>query len=122
MATPLVWYAGVAQFNLQRQKEAFDAFEQACRQHPYHLHVLNNLASSYELQGNHEKASEYYKQALTISPHFEDALVNLSIVYYNQERYRAASELLANCDPESDNPKLQRVLTMLQEKIKGETK
>jgi tetratricopeptide (TPR) repeat protein len=106
MATPLSWYRGTANFSLSRLDDAFADFQEAYAIHPYHIHVLNNLATCYELKGNHEQAIEHYNQALAISPRFEDALINLSVVYYYQKKYAQARQTLLLCDSTSANPKI----------------
>jgi len=106
MATPLSWYRGAANFSLNRIDEAFEDFQQAYAIHPYHLHVLNNLATCYELKGDHEQAIAYYNQALAISPRFEEVLINLSVVYYYQKKYAQARQTLLRCDSTSANPKI----------------
>jgi tetratricopeptide (TPR) repeat protein len=44
---------------------------------------LNDLATSYEILGNHDKALKYYRKAIAISPFFTDPLLNMSIIFYN---------------------------------------
>jgi len=117
MATPLSWYRGTANFSLNRIDEAFTDFQQAYAIHPYHLHVLNNLATCCELKGNHEQAIAHYKQALAISPRFEDALINLSVVYYYQKKYAQARQTLSLCDPNSGNPKIATYMQAITAKL-----
>ena len=64
MATPLAWYRGVARFTLDDIDHAQADFEKAYRVHPFHIHVLNNLATCYELRGQH------HRQRLPASPLF----------------------------------------------------
>ena len=85
-STPFKWYTGSAYFHLGMYDKAFDAFKIAYHYNPWHIHVLNNLATCYEKAGNHKLAEKYYNDALMLSPHFEDAIVNLCIVYYNTGR------------------------------------
>jgi len=117
MATPLPWYRGVAYFSLDKIDEAFEDFKAAYKIHPYHIHVLNNLATCYELSGDHQNAVTYYHKVLEISPRFEDALINLSAVYYQTGEYEKAYETLLSCDPNSKNPKVARYLKVVKSKL-----
>lgn len=116
-AAPLSWYKGVAKYSLQRIDEALEEFQAAHVAHPYHLYTLNNLASCYELKGDHDNAIKYYQRALAISPRFEEALLNLSAVYYNLAEYEKAYNLLLRCDPESRNARVQSYLETVRSKL-----
>jgi len=117
MATPLSWYRGTANFSLNRLDDAFSDFQEAYAIHPYHIHVLNNLATCYELRGDHEQAVAYYNKALAISPRFEDALINLSVVYYYQKKYAQARQTLLLCDSTSANPKIPAYMQAITAKL-----
>lgn len=68
IATPIAWHEGVSLFGVNKIEEAKLQFEIAYKYMPYNVHVLNNLGTVYEKEGNHIKAVEYYKMALKISP------------------------------------------------------
>ena len=72
---------------------------------PYHIHVLNNLATSYEIKGNHEMAIDMYNRAILISPKFDEALLNLSAVYYNNGNIDSASSIISRVNSLSKNEK-----------------
>lgn len=82
--TPLEWYKGEALFSKNEKEDALGSFIKAYKYNPNHLHVLNNLATCLELNGNSETAKKYYQEAIFISPKFEESLLNLSAIYYNQ--------------------------------------
>lgn len=90
MSTPIYWYIGVADFSLKNFEEAKDDFLKAYSIHPNHIHVLNNLASSYEKTNNHSKAIKYYLKAIEISPLFLEARLNLCGAYFNSGDYENA--------------------------------
>jgi O-antigen ligase len=83
-ATPVTWYQGFACFYLNDVENAFKFFRKAEQQNPNHMMVINDLGTCYNLKGETEKAKAYYYKALHIQPIFDDALLNLAIVYYNQ--------------------------------------
>ena len=81
--TPLSWYEGMAYFYSANYLKAREKYEEALEVNPYHLRVLNDLATSYEKSGKPDKAIEMYKRALIVAPHFTESLLNLSATYYN---------------------------------------
>ena len=118
MSTPIFWYRGVANFSLNRMDEAFVDFKRSYELHPYHIHVLNNLATCYEMKGDHQSAIDYYNNALLISPKFEEALINLSAVYYNITQYEKAYKTIIRCDKNSINPRVSLYLNAIRDKLK----
>lgn len=105
MSMPIDWYKGVALFSMGEIQKANHCFEQANLIHPYNIHVLNNLASSYESMNNHIEAEKLYLKAISISPGFEEALLNLSAVYFNNKNYIRAFETIGRCSTNSTDPK-----------------
>lgn len=106
-SAPIEWYRGVALFSLNELDSAGSCFETAYRQHPYNIHVLNNLASYYEKKGEHVNAEQFYQKALSISTEFEEARLNLSAVYYNTGQYQKAFETIDQCSIHSTDQKYQ---------------
>lgn len=100
-SAPLYWYRGEANFLLNNTKQALADFKKAYKAHPYHLYVLNNFATCYEMTGNHNQAINYYNKALEIYPEYEDALINLGAAYYNAGRYDLAYEVLSRSNAKS---------------------
>lgn len=116
-SAPLHWYRGEANFLLNNVPQALADYKKAYRAHPYHIHVLNNLATCYELQGDHDQAIRYYRKALEIWPRFEESLINLGATYYNSGRYKEAYQTLQRCRSDKPNPKLQKYLEAVKEKL-----
>ncbi len=102
---PVEWYKGVALFSLNDFPNACISFQKAYKQHPYNIHIINDLASCYEKLKQHQKAIVYYRKALKISAGFDEARLNLCAVYFNTKRYKSAFLELKKCDPTSQNPK-----------------
>jgi tetratricopeptide (TPR) repeat protein len=78
---------------------------------------LNNLATCYELQGNHDEAIKYYNKALKLYPQFDETLINLGATYYNTGRYEEAYETLLRCDPNTKDPRLEEYLKFVRKKL-----
>ena len=112
-STPLYWYRGSAYYNLNNIDMALKDFKEAYAINPYHVHILNNLASSYELKGEHNKSIEFYKKALTIAPNFEEAWLNLCAVYFNSGQIDSAYMALTHIDTATKNPKYSKFLTVV---------
>ncbi len=70
---------------------AIEYFERAVDMDPYHSRALFRLAAENALHGNDEDAIRYYEQSLSKPPFFMGALVNLGLLYEDQEKYKAAA-------------------------------
>ncbi len=117
VCTPLSWYRGEADFNLGNIDEAFADYQKSYEINPYHIHVLNNLATCYELKKEHAKAIEYYNKAIALSPNFEDALLNLAAVWYNLDYTDKAYEVINKIDIKTGNPKYKDFLYAILKEI-----
>jgi tetratricopeptide (TPR) repeat protein len=113
MCTPLKWYSGSAQYNLGNQELAFADFYKAYQINPNHVHVLNNLATSYEIKGDHENAIVYYQKAILISPLFEEAVSNLCATYFNAGKKQEAFKEFQNLTIDTANVKYKQMLNLI---------
>ena len=93
-STPLLWYRGLAYFNLKRYDLALQDFQQAYEVNPYHIHVINNLATCYGLNNEYDKAKELFEKCNSISPRFEEAALNLAVIYSREKRYEESLDVL----------------------------
>ncbi len=89
-STPLSWHKGIAHYNLGQMELAKAEFEQAKIYNPHHIHVLNNLATIHGIMGNIPIAISYYKKAIQIAPNFEDALFNITTLYFQTKSMDSA--------------------------------
>ena len=90
--------------------ESFNDFKIAYQHNPFHLHVLNNIGTLYELKGNSTKAKMYYNRALDISPRFEEVSVNLSAILFNEGKVQEALDIILRCNIEKDLLKYDKYL------------
>ncbi|MDF2437669.1 MAG: hypothetical protein K0Q95_2045 [Bacteroidota bacterium] len=116
VSTPLTWYSGSAHFNLGEYEPALKDLQIANNINPYHIHVLNNLASCYEITGDHQAAIFNYRKAVAIAPNFEDAWLNLCAVYFNLNDNKKAYEALSHLVAETSNPKFPQFITVVLQK------
>lgn len=89
-ATPFTWYKGMALFYSGNVSGARIEFENALRKNPYHIQLLNDLATSYEQTNERDKAISLYQRALSITPYFPQSLLNISACYFNIGRKDSA--------------------------------
>ena len=92
--TPVAWYRGLANFQLGNTDEALYDFLAAHEVNPYHIHVINNMATCYALKGNLNKAIDLYQLAIERNDQFPDAVENLLAIYMHQHEYEKAYELI----------------------------
>jgi O-antigen ligase len=89
-ATPFTWYKGMAMFYSGNVSGARIEFEDALKKNPYHIQLLNDLATTYEQTNEREKAISFYQRALAITPYFPQSLLNISACYFNIGRKDSA--------------------------------
>ncbi len=102
--TPMKYYEGVALTSLKNLEGAKQAFLEAYKINPYHLQVINNLATCYDLTGDKQTALKYYQVALNISPRYKEALINKSIVHYNLNEFDKALDNILQVPANEKNP------------------
>jgi len=112
-STPLCWYGGEAYFRLNNVDSAYFCFDKAYLVNPNHLHVLNNLGTTLELKKEHNKAKARFAKAIKLSPHFEDALLNLSAVYYNEKETDSAYLTIARISDTTNDVRYDKFLTAI---------
>lgn len=100
-STPLSWYVGEAHFLMNQPKEALEAFNNANKLHPYHIHTLNNLGATYFALNNLKEAQNYFQQVLDWAPHFPDANMNMGAISFNQGQTKEALKYIGACVPAS---------------------
>jgi len=115
-AAPIVWYSGVAKFQMNKIEEALRDFQLAYSLHPNHIFVINNYATCSELLGDHDNAINLYKHTLEIAPHLEEALVNLSLVYSGLKQYKNAYETITKCNQDILSQELKDYMQSLEGK------
>ncbi len=116
-STPLLWYRGMANFSMGKIKEACGDFLKAHADHPYHIHVINNLGTCYAKLQDFDTAVDYYNRALFISPRFEQAILNLGATYFQMAKYRQAREALLRCIKINPRSRAATYLKMVEERI-----
>lgn len=93
-SVPMPFYGGLAKLSLEQYSAAEADMLEAYAIHPYNIHVVNNLANVYQLSGDKQKAIEFYKKALEISPKYLDGALNLIAAYFNANQVEQSYNLL----------------------------
>ncbi len=70
---------------------AIEYFERAVDMDPHHTAALFRLANEMNLLGNDAEAIRLYEQALSRPPFYVSALINLGLLYEDNENYPAAA-------------------------------
>lgn len=115
---PVVMYRGLGSFHADKDyKEALKFFEQAHKQHPNSISVLNNIGTVYGQLGDTERSIEYYKKSLEIFPHYEFGLINLAKGYFLKKDYKMAYKTVLKCDPKSQNAEINQVRQAIEKNL-----
>ena len=88
---------------------AIEYFERAVDMDPQHSRALFALAMQNSLHGNDEEAVRLYERSLAKPPYFMGAMLNLGLLYEDQENYAAARycfEKVLNHDPLNERARL----------------
>ena len=93
-STPLLWYRGIAYFKQKKYNLAFEDFKNSFKINPNHIHVINNLATSYQVKGDTKTAKKYYHRALKMNPTFKETRVNLAAIIYNEGKYTKSLDMI----------------------------
>lgn len=88
--TSIEWYIGMANFYSRNIPEALIHFQRAFQITPYHLRTLNDLATTYEQNGQPDKAIQFYTKAIQVSPSFDEGRLNQIATYFNQNMIDSA--------------------------------
>lgn len=94
--TPIDWYKGFAYYYLDKQNLALKYFLRAEKFNPYHIQVLNDIGTCYELRSDHKNAINYFEKAYRINPSYTRP--NLIAAYFNSGKIEEAFDLCYSSD------------------------
>ena len=75
-------------------KAALLNLQEAYLYNPFNRNVLNDLGSSYSVNGNDSLAIKYYTESARVSPRFDDPKLNLAAIYIKQKKFIKADSCL----------------------------
>jgi O-antigen ligase len=93
-ATPVEWYEGMAYYYAEKTDSALFHLKRAEKVNPYHVQLLNDIATCYENKGDHKNSILYYEKAFAIDPYLVRS--NLVAAYFNAGNIDKAYDL--SCD------------------------
>jgi tetratricopeptide (TPR) repeat protein len=117
-AFPADYYQGMALANLNRNQEAIDALKLAKRQSPHNLWINNQMGQCYYNMGKYNLAQKSVEKVLSILPNYKEALISLSAIYYQKQRYGKAFQTLKKIEGWQHDPQIVGNLKVLREKQK----
>ena len=97
-AMPVMWYKGLAEYQLGKTEQAHKSFLNAYQQHPWQYHILNNLATTYFSKGDLENALMFYNRCQAVNPYFQDIYFNKAVVLTQMKRFDEARQSLMYLD------------------------
>lgn len=115
-AIALDWHIGKAYFNDGDFNTSLHYFSEAYTLNPYNIVVNNDLGSAFVKNERAADGIKHYKEALVISPNYEDARINLAATYYNIKEYENAFATIDKCDINFKNIYHLQILTPIVEK------
>ena len=113
-SAPVVWYRGVARFEMGDAAAALADFRSALEVHPNHVHVLNNIATCHTLRGEYDDAIRAYERAIEIAPRFEAARTNLGFLLHSLSRDPEAYDVLAPAAGYATSPRFMECLRLVK--------
>jgi O-antigen ligase len=114
LATPVAFYEGIALAKLNDIPGAIKAFEEAYTQNPNRMYLLNNLANTYLLAQEYEKAAFYAEKSLGIFPRSEETLRILASAYFYQNKISKSLETLERIPEKDMNPAVRSNISHLK--------
>jgi len=115
---PVTWYIANDFYHKQQYRTAIKWYTIAHSHNPNHVHVLNNMGSSFININDLDAAKIYYEKALTINPIFTETLMNYASLEFNNGNIDGALDkiLKVRIDKEPKNYK-QYITAIGQAKI-----
>jgi O-antigen ligase len=117
VSVPLAWYRGIANYSTGKFQEAHEDFKKAYQIHPNHIHVLNNLGTSFAKLGDYENAAKYYRKALGVLPGFAEARINLGVIYFHMGDFAEARRNLMLLDRNHKDARVSIYLQFIENRL-----
>ena len=115
-SVPIAWYSGLAYFSMGEYAKAQSDLTKALSISPYNPHLLNNYGSATEMLGNHEEAIKYYQMALNLLPTFDESLLNIAAIYFNENKISQAKSLVLQAKPSDRQREYLNAITQREKK------
>ena len=119
ISTPIRFFSGTLYLQMQNFPLAKEHLEAAHALSPHHVQVMNNLAGLYFMTKDYKKAKTIYENVLVYAPKYEDALLSLAAISFNEKNQEKAFYYVCQIDTSSQNAKYKDYLKNIvqQEKM-----
>lgn len=94
VSMPIAFYSGLAYLNQKNLEASKNSFLEAKKVHPNNIHVINNLAGLFQMEGDYKNSIQYYTEAIKVAPFYKTGTLNLCGVYFNSGQIFKAYETL----------------------------
>ena len=109
---PLSWYKGIAYTQVNDYENGCSEFDRAYQLSRYN-HIINNNIGVCKLRsGNIEMAKKYFEESIRINPVYDEPILNLVVIYFNEKNYQKALKYTNMADP--DLQRTQRYLKLIK--------
>jgi O-antigen ligase len=117
-ATPVSFIEGLGLMFSADHVEALQCLEEARRQLPSRLYIVNNLAVLYSLTRQSDRALQYFQAVVERSPKSIEARYRLGLGYLKAGESRRSLEILRQIPDELATPEMRTALRQAQEAVK----
>lgn len=118
-ALPVHYYPGFAYLQLNDFKNAKIQYEEALKDHPNNIQVINDLGVANIKSGRNEEAKVFFEKALFIVPEYPSALKNLSSYYGLKGDYQQSYEIALKIPENLRDKEVQDRIKFLEKAIKS---
>ncbi|MFH1368816.1 MAG: tetratricopeptide repeat protein, partial [Elusimicrobiota bacterium] len=108
-----------AEYSAGRFAAAESLYKQVIRLFPEELSAFTNLGVMEKERGNPEKAKQYYYEALKIDPRYADGYYNLSVIFWEQNKWdEVVNNLRRVLEINPEDPRAKHYLPLAESKMK----
>jgi O-antigen ligase len=121
LGVPIAFLEGVALSKLNDVQGAIIAFQEAERHNPYRKYLQNNLANTYLMANENEKAIVHANKTLEMFNNDDEALRILATAYFQSDRYQEALSTLERIPEEDRTTGIRSNILFIQRAIQEQT-
>jgi O-antigen ligase len=96
--TPIEFYKGAGFFEQKDFKKALESYKKCLEITPYSPTLLNNLALTYYMEGDADKADSLFSIVLNNYPYYIEPKINLLTIYANLKKDTSARNLISEIE------------------------
>ena len=97
-SNPIMWYKGMAYYNLADGANALKSFKEALKSNPFNKFTLCNIGVLYGVLGDYPTSKHYLIKSLNASSSYADAKFNLASIYITTNKLDSAKYWIETID------------------------